>query len=91
MAPQSLSGNRAGGPPGAGLVLQSGLDQAAVHPPDVGQTPMVRGAVLGATPGCLGSEIELAESGRLAGGIGSALKMGAFLTHRHPDLVPRPT
>ena len=74
---------------GSGLVLEGRLDQAPVHPADIGQTAMVRGAVLRAAPGCLGRQVELAEAGRLTRGVGPALEVGAFLTHRHATMVPR--
>ena len=91
MSSTELKNAATSGPPVAWFVLDRRLDQAAVDPPDVGQPSVVGGAVLGAPPGGFGRQVEHAEACGLAGGVGTALKMGAFLTHWHPTMVPRRT
>src|SRR5437588_3381973 len=54
-------------------------DQAAVGPAGVAHAPFVAGAVVGAAPRCLGSQVQAAEAGHFTGRICPALEVLALL------------
>ena len=58
-------------------------DQRAVGPVHVGQPALVARAGVGATPGRVGGEVEVALPDGLAVGVGAALEVLALLAHRH--------
>jgi hypothetical protein len=69
-----------------GLFFDRRLDEASVLPPDIGVTPLVPGTILRASPWCLGSQIELAETRDLTGRICAALEVLALFSHRHEHI-----
>src|SRR3954469_18037601 len=75
-------GGRAVVEPGR-LLGRAGRHQGAVRPVHVGQAALVALADVGAAPGRVGSEVEVALPHGLAIGVGAALEVLALLPHGH--------